>query len=121
MTTKQDKFSGFVYSTEHGRMCPTCSKPRAACVCRQHPSTPVGDAIVRVGRETQGRKGKGMTIITGVPLDHVELLQLGQQLKKTCATGGTVKDGVIAMQGDHRDLVVKELQKRGWTVRRSGG
>ena len=77
--------------------------------------------MVRVSRETKGRKGKGMTVITGVPLAHVELLQLGQYLKKTCATGGTVKDGVIAMQGDHRDLVVEELQKQGWTVKRSGG
>ena len=76
---------------------------------------------MRVGRETKGRKGKGVTIITGVPLAHAEMQALATHLKKRCGSGGTLKDGIIEIQGDHRDLVVEELQKRGWNVKRSGG
>ena len=77
--------------------------------------------VVRVGRETKGRKGKGVTLVTGVPLAAAELAKLGKELKKKCGTGGTVKDGVIEIQGDHRDRLVAELEKRGWTVKRAGG
>ena len=80
-----------------------------------------GDGIVRVGRETKGRKGKGVTVVTGVPLTADALDELGSKLKRICGSGGTVKDGVIEIQGDHRDLLVTELAKRGWTVKRSGG
>jgi translation initiation factor 1 len=111
---------GIVYSTELGRMCPTCRQPLTYCKCRQA-TAPVGDGNVRVGRETKGRKGKGVTIITGVPLAQPELEALATQLKKRCGSGGTLKDGIIEIQGDHRDLVVAELQKRGWPVKRSGG
>ena len=79
------------------------------------------DGIVRVGRQTQGRKGKGVTVITGVPLAGVELDALATQLKRRCGSGGTVKDGVIEIQGDHREFLLGELQQRGWTVKRSGG
>jgi len=74
-----------------------------------------------VVRETKGRRGKGVTLITGVPLHNGELKRLGKQLKRRCGSGGTVKDGVIEIQGDHRDLLVEELQKLGYTVKRSGG
>jgi translation initiation factor 1 len=80
-----------------------------------------GDGIVRVGRQTKGRRGKGVSVITGVPLGPAELKDLAKQLKRLCGSGGTVKDGVIEIQGDHRDRLVEELQKRGWTVKRSGG
>jgi len=76
---------------------------------------------VRVGRETKGRKGKGMTVITGVPLHPEGLRELAKQLKQKCGTGGTVKGGKIEIQGDHRDLLVAELQSLGYTVKRSGG
>ena len=111
---------GTVYSTEHGRMCPACSKPVSECLCRQKKPVPRGDGIVRVGRETKGRKGKGVTVITGVLLDELALKELGKQLKAKCGAGGTVKEGVIEIQGDHRDVLVEELRKRGWTVKRVG-
>lgn len=113
--------SGLVYSTEHGRICPGCSRPVATCICTTKTTAPKGDGIVRVGRETKGRKGSGVTIITGLALAPAALKELGSQLKKKCGTGGTVKDGIIEIQGDHRDLLVAELQKLGHTVKRVGG
>jgi translation initiation factor 1 len=80
-----------------------------------------GDGIVRVGRETKGRKGKGVTVIKGVPLGSDELDALATRLKKRCGCGGTVEAGVIEIQGDHRDLLLEELGRLGYTVRRSGG
>jgi len=88
---------------------------------QQKPSTPKGDGIVRVGRETKGRKGSGVTVITGIPSHPEGLEKLAKQFKQQCGTGGTVKNGVIEIQGDHRDLLVAELQKLGYTVKRSGG
>ncbi len=118
---KMKKNSGIVYSTEHGKMCPVCSRPFDQCACRREKSAPKGDGIVRVGRQTKGRKGKGVTLISGVPLDGEAIKSLGKELKKKCGTGGTVKDGIIEIQGDHRDFLVAELEKKGWTVKRSGG
>ena len=118
---KEDKNNVIVYSTEHGKMCPACGKAVANCVCSQNSSNPEGDGIVRVGRETKGRKGKGMTVITGVPHDHSELTKLSKELKKKCGAGGTVKNGNIEIQGDHRDELLVELKKHGWTVKQSGG
>jgi translation initiation factor 1 len=80
-----------------------------------------GDGIVRVGRETKGRKGKGVTIITGVPLGQEELRQFTTKLKQMCGSGGTVKEAVIEIQGDHRDAIVAELESQGFKVKRSGG
>ena len=100
-----------VFSTDQGRIRPEKKKQ----------SAPKGDDIVRVGRETKGRKGKGMTVVTGVPLHPEGLRDLTRQLKQKCGTGGTLKDGKIEIQGDHRDLLVAELQSMGYTVKRSGG
>jgi translation initiation factor 1 len=103
-------------------MCPACGKPVGECVCRQERKpVPVGDGIVRIGRETKGRKGKGVTVITGLPLNEQGLQKLATDLKRKCGAGGTVKDNTIEIQGDHRDLLVVELAARGYTVRRSGG
>ncbi len=116
------KGSGIVYSTEHGRMCPACGKPVSECVCRQERKVvPVGDGIVRISRETKGRKGKGVTVVTGLPLDEPGLQKLATDLKRRCGAGGTVKGSTIEVQGDHRDLLLAELTARGYTVKRSGG
>lgn len=112
--------SGLVYSTEAGRMCPDCRQPLAACACKA-PALPQGDGIVRVSRSTQGRGGKTVTVVRGVLLLPEPLAALGKQLKAVCGTGGTVKDGVIEIQGDHVERVMAWLQKAGHTVRRAGG
>jgi translation initiation factor 1 len=78
-------------------------------------------ASVRVGRETKGRAGKGVTVITGLPLRADELETLASQLKRRCGSGGTVKDGTIEIQGDHRDQLITELVRRGYSAKRSGG
>lgn len=111
---------GLVYSTESGRICPNCGKPWHKGACTQRDAPP-GSGKVRVGRETSGRKGAGVTVVTGVPLRGDALEKLGSELRKKCGSGGTVKDGVIEIQGDHRDRIVAELLKFGWDVKRSGG
>ncbi|OGR18639.1 MAG: translation initiation factor SUI1 [Desulfobacterales bacterium GWB2_56_26] len=118
---KNKSAQGVVYSTDHGRMCPACGKPASACSCGKKKTGQPADGIVRVGRETKGRKGKGVTIISGVPLSEEEVQALAKELKKRCGSGGTVKDAAIEIQGDHRDTVIEELQKRGWKVKRVGG
>lgn len=117
---KRKKSDGLVYSTDQGRMCPDCRQSVEQCRCGE-PQLPAGDGIVRVSREVKGRKGKGVTLITGVPLAGDELRDLARQLKARCGTGGTVKEGAIEIQGDQRDLLVPFLQEKGWTVRKSGG
>lgn len=111
---------GLVYSTEFGRACPGCSQPQDQCICDQE-SLPEGDGIVRVSRETKGRGGKVMTLVKGVPLAGAELKTLAKELKKKCGVGGALKEGVIEIQGDQRDLLVSELSKRGFTVKKAGG
>lgn len=112
---------GLCYSTEHGSMCPECRKPVAECICRRNTAAPVSDGIVRVSRETKGRKGKGVTLIKGLSLDAPSLAQLGKQLKTACGSGGTVKDSVIEIQGDHCERVIEFLKKQNWVVKRAGG
>jgi len=109
---------GLVYSTAQGRMCPDCGKPKAECVCGQA-QAPKGDGNIRVGREV--RKGAGVTVVSGLPLAGEALKALAKALKSSCGSGGTVKEGVIEIQGDHRDKVLEELAKRGWKGKRSGG
>ena len=76
---------------------------------------------MRVGRETKGRAGKGVTIVTGLPLPIAEIELLAGKLKKRCGSGGTVRGGNIEIQGEHRDVVVAELVKMGWPAKKSGG
>ena len=102
-------------------MCPGCGESVSACRCKEDDDIDTGDGIVRVSRETKGRKGKGVTLITGVPLDAKAMKELAKKLKQKCGVGGAIKDRVIEIQGDHRDLLVEELKKQGWTVEKAGG
>jgi translation initiation factor 1 len=119
-----------VYSSEHGRVCPGCGRTESRCQCRgkgarariqareAEAAAAASDGIVRVGRSTKGRKGKTVSTVTGVPLD--DQAALAAELKRRCGTGGALKDGVIEIQGDHRDTLVEELERRGYSVKRSG-
>ncbi len=114
--------SRLVYSDEIGPNCPKCGQPLQKCQCNSNPSKSLkGDGIVRIQRETKGRKGKGVTLITGIPLAGDELKSLAKLLKQKCGTGGTVKNGIIEIQGDHRDLLMGLLEKKGWKVKKAGG
>ena len=105
--------SRLVYSTGVGRIAP--EKDPAP------PRRPRGDGIVRVRRELTGRRGKTVTVIEGVPLAEDDLRALAGELKRRLGTGGSIKDGVIEIQGDHRDALIAELEGRGLTVERRGG
>ena len=103
--------SRLVYSTESGRV-----KESTTPAARS-----AGDGVVRIRRETAGRKGKGVTTLSGFDLDDAALKQLAKQLKQLCSTGGTVKEGVVEIQGDHRDKLKQTLEKKGFTVKLAGG
>lgn len=113
---------GLVYSTDTGRICPQCRQAVAACRCaalaRQ---APAGNGVVRVSRETQGRGGKAVTVVRGLALDATALAELGKRLRTACGAGGTAKDGVLEVQGDHADRVVVWLQQAGHAAKRAGG
>jgi translation initiation factor 1 len=113
--------TALVWSSELGRVCPGCGKATAACSCSKKEARRPGDGIVRVRRESKGRGGKTVSVITGLPGDDAALATLAGELKRRCGTGGTVKDGAIEIQGDHCDLLVAELVRRGHTVKRAGG
>ncbi|MEA3363860.1 MAG: translation initiation factor Sui1 [Thermodesulfobacteriota bacterium] len=111
-----------VYSDEIGHTCPQCGRPLKKCQCNSKSANgSKSDGIVRIQRETKGRKGKGVTLITGIPLAGDELKSLAKSLKQRCGTGGTIKNGVIEIQGDHRDLLLDLLQEKGWKVKKAGG
>ncbi len=101
--------------------CPNCRRPVRECVCPTGAPGAARPAAVRVGRETKGRAGKGVTTVTGLPLAAAELEALAARLKKRCGSGGTVRNGVIEIQGEHRDVIVAELVEAGWQAKRSGG
>jgi translation initiation factor 1 len=78
------------------------------------------DGIVRVSRETKGRAGKGVTLIKGLALEPAALTALARRLRTACGAGGTVKEGVIELQGDHCETVIESLRRQGWPAKRSG-
>ncbi|WP_163558982.1 translation initiation factor Sui1 [Halomonas sp. NO4] len=124
MASLQDQLRGLVYSTEHGETCPDCRAPVAECTCAEQAEQArlaALDDIVRIRRETSGRKGKGVTTISGVPLAEKELKALAKALKQRCGTGGAVKEGVIEIQGDQREALKAELERRGYRVKLAGG
>ena len=109
-----------VYSTDTGRMCPGCRQPVASCTCRQSAASK-GDGVVRVSLQTKGRGGKSVTLVKGLALNAENLAVLGKQLRTACGAGGTVKDGVVEVQGDHVDTLLAALHKLGHTGKRAGG
>jgi len=122
MTMRKSAAGGLVYSTDGGRMCPVCRNPVADCVCAKKTQPAAsGDGIVRVQRETKGRGGKAVTLVRGLALDPDALAALGKRLRSACGAGGTVKDGMLEVQGDHVERVMEWLTKEGWVVKRSGG
>ena len=111
--------STLVYSTETGRICPDCSKALASCVCKAGARAAiVGDGAVRVLLQTKGRGGKSVTVVKGVPVDAMTLATLGKQLRTACGAGGTVKDGVIEVQGEHVDPIFAALGKQGYRAKK---
>lgn len=110
-----------VYSTDGGRLCPQCQRPVAGCVCGRDAPAVTGDGIVRLHRETKGRGGKAVTLVKGLPLSGNALKDLASRLKKKCGVGGSVKDGVVEIQGDRRDILKTELENLGYTVKIAGG
>jgi translation initiation factor 1 len=112
-----------VYRSDVGRICPGCRRPIAQCACKDQRGKSVrADAgAVRVSRQTQGRGGKAVTLITGLPLGDEALMTLAGELKRRCGSGGTVREGAIEIQGEHRDTLVSELIRRGYAARRAGG
>ncbi len=116
-----------VYSTETGKLCPGCGHAVNACQCKngkqgKHAKLNLeGDGIIRLSRETKGRKGKGVTLVNGVQGSEAELKALGKRLKQICGTGGTVKNGIIEIQGDVREKIKIELESIGHKVKLAGG
>jgi len=124
MASLNDQLRGLVYSTEHGDICPGCRRAVAECRCAElaeQERIAALDGTVRIRRETSGRKGKGVTTISGLPLPHAELQALAKTLKKLCGTGGSVQAGIIEIQGDHRERLQRELERKGYRVKLAGG
>jgi translation initiation factor 1 len=120
--------SRLVYSTETGRVCPRCGKPVPSCSCRKKKAVIADkqttcchkDGAIRIQREVKGRKGKIITAVFGVPLENKELENFAKTLKRRCGSGGSVKEGVILIQGDHRQTLLDEIKKQGYTVNLAG-
>ena len=112
--------SRLVYSTDSGRICSQCDQPVQQCRCKKSTST-FTDGIVRVRREVKGRKGKTVTTVSGVPESESDVQTLASELKRQLGTGGSVKDGIIVIQGDHRKKIVLLLEDRGYRVKLAGG
>ena len=102
-------------------LCPKCHQLKKTCSCASESPEPSKSTVVRVGRETKGRRGKGMTIVSDLPLGEHDLAELAAKLKNQLGTGGTVKDGRIEIQGDHRDRIIELLEALGYRAKRAGG
>ncbi len=113
--------SRLVYSTSGNNTCPQCGKALNKCGCSDaETNRSPGDGIVRISRETKGRNGKAVTLVKGIGLAPADLRKLGKRLKSLCGSGGTVKDGVIEIQGDHRPLLKQQLEGMDFIVKLAG-
>lgn len=110
-----------VYATGLGTICCGCRRPVTQCACRKADGRPARDGVVTVSREVSGRRGKGVSVVRGLPLAAPELASLAAVLKQRCGCGGTVRDGRIEIQGEHRDRLLAELTHLGYKVKRAGG
>ncbi len=116
---KRKPEKGVVYTSEYGKMCPGCGEPAANCRCGTALPTDIPDGRnVRVRLETKGRRGKVVTLIEGLPLAPSDLKDLSKKLKSKCGTGGTIRGGVIEIQGDHAARLIEELSSLGWSAKR---
>ena len=121
--------SRLVYSSISGRICPECNRPVSSCNCKKQKNMDFkktvrnypDDGIIRIMRETKGHKGKTVTLVGNVPLKENELKKFAKKLKTRCGTGGSVKDGEIIIQGDHRQAVLDEIIKQGYKAKVAGG
>ncbi len=102
-------------------MCGQCRQPVAACRCGAAVAPTPSDGVVRVATQTKGRGGKAVTLVRGLALEASALNALGKQLRTACGAGGTVKDGVLEVQGEHCERVMALLKEQGFVVKRSGG
>ena len=119
---KQRSNSRLVYSSDKGRLCPDCGVVRADCRCRLVANAgTAGDGIVRLRRETKGRGGKAVTVVTGLAGDAAALKARAKIFKQRCGVGDAVKDGTIEMQGDQRATIKALLEAEGFTVKLAGG
>ncbi|MFO7604998.1 MAG: translation initiation factor Sui1 [Desulfurivibrionaceae bacterium] len=119
MAKKKGKGGGLVYSTDRGRVCPGCGDLPGNCRCGKN-SVTKSDGFVRISRETKGRKGSGVSLISGLTIEAAELKILAKLLKAKCGSGGTIKNGVIEIQGDHREFLKEQLEKQGYKVKLAG-
>jgi translation initiation factor 1 len=122
MERTAEKIMALVYSTDQGRLCDQCAQPKSACRCKQQPpAAPRGDGFVRLQRQTQGRAGKAVIVISGLELAPTAMKALAKDLKQRCGCGGSIKDNTIEMQGDHRAALQAALEQLGYKVKLSGG
>ena len=120
-----------VYSTESGRICSSCDRALNLCSCKnkspkQQDSTAKtanlpNDGVIRLMRDTKGRKGAGATVLHGITAEPVELKKIAKSLKQLCGSGGAIKGGLIEIQGDHREKIKAWLEQKGYTVKLAGG
>ena len=121
--------SRLVWSSESGRICPDCSKPVSSCTCKKKKKNEGSkatrsypeDGVIRIMRETKGHKGKTVTIIGNIPLKNNDLKEFAKKLKTRCGTGGSIKDGEILIQGDHRQVILDDIIKQGYRAKLAGG
>ena len=113
--------SKLIYTTENGGICCECGYPAKACKCDKLTDLFRNDGIVRIRREIKGRAGKTVTTIAGIPLNGRALEDMVSELKRRCSAGGSVKEGVIIVQGDHRKILAALLETKGYKVKLAGG